>query len=518
MVHMSLRQKIGQLIVTGFSGQELSDDLRRLVQDDGVGNVILFAHNVENSVQLRTLCTEIQQWMMDETGIPALISIDQEGGRVTRLPDDATNVPGAMAIAATGQPELAYIAGQLTAKELRELGIHFNLAPVLDINSNPQNPVINVRSYGDTAAIVEEYGLQMLRGLMNGGILAAVKHFPGHGDTSVDSHLGLPVVHKTLEELMEMELQPFIRAIEQGVECIMSSHILFPAIEPEKIPATMSKRILTNLLKEKLRFEGLIVTDCLEMNAIQEHYGTAQGALAALKAGAHLLCISHTPALVREAMNVIEQAVLSGELSMQIIDDALAKVLYYKEKYKPESMRVDLPSVGCEMHRRVAADIRQKSISLVRGKLQPIQQNDPSTVIIGCYAYRTTLASSEEQLRLSFPEAMGEAFSVPHLITDMNPTQGHVDEVIGQVASYKRVVAGLYNGVINTGQLQLVEQLCLAGHHVTVVSLGSPYELERIEGEICGVAAFEYTSLMFDSLIQVLSGAVEPSGKWRIKN
>ena len=225
MNKLSLREKIGQLIVTGFPGPEITDDLNQLITEYKIGNIILFSHNVRSVDQLSRLCTELQERITEQTGQPAFISIDQEGGRVTRLPDEATNVPGAMAIASTGRPENAYAAGRITARELRALGINFNLAPVLDINNNKQNPVINVRSYGDTAYTVEEYGLQMLRGLQEGGVLASIKHFPGHGDTAVDSHLGLPVIDKSVEQLEELELKPFRRAIEYGAECITTAHI-----------------------------------------------------------------------------------------------------------------------------------------------------------------------------------------------------------------------------------------------------------------------------------------------------
>src|SRR5690606_11166793 len=187
------------------------------------------------------------------------------------------------------------------------------------------------------------------------GILAAVKHFPGHGDTSVDSHLGLPVINKTLGELKELELRPFQKAIENGVECIISAHILFPLIEQGNLPATMSRTMITDVLKNKLGYEGLIVSDCLEMDAIRKYYGTAEGALRALQAGVHMLFISHTPDLVIAAIEKIEQAVESGELPIETIDEAVHKVMRYKEKYAEPSQRPPLAVVGCEPHRRAVA-------------------------------------------------------------------------------------------------------------------------------------------------------------------
>src|SRR5690606_16726664 len=258
---------------------------------------------------------------------------DQEGGRVTRMPKDATNVAGAMAIAATGRPENAYAAGRITARELRSLGINFNLAPVMDINNNPLNPVINVRSYGDTAEAVSEYGIAMMRGLVDGGVLSSLKHFPGHGDTNVDSHIGLPTINKTLEELEQLELIPFRAAIAQGAPAIMSSHILFPQIEPSGMPATMSRIIITELLKETLQFKGLVVSDCLEMDAIKQFYGTAHVGVGQVNAGFGIIFLSHPPELVHDPVHAIEARGVRGLLDQAIVHAGVRDILSYTGEY-----------------------------------------------------------------------------------------------------------------------------------------------------------------------------------------
>lgn len=510
---LSLREKIGQLIVTGFPGPEITDELRELAREWKIGNIILFAYNAENKSQLAALCGDLQRLMIAETGYPALISIDQEGGRVTRLPRDAVNVPGAMAVAATGRPDHALSAGRMTARELKALGINFNLAPVLDINNNKRNPVINVRAYGDTAETVTNYGLQMLRGLQEEGVLAAVKHFPGHGDTEVDSHLGLPAVSKTLAELEALELRPFRAAIAAGAEALTIAHMLFPAIEPERVPATMSRAIVTDLLKRELGYEGLVISDCLEMDAIQQYYGTAQGALGALKAGIHLLFVSHTPALVRETVQVIEQAVLSGELPMETIDAAVDKVLYYKMKYGKPAEMPPLSVVGCEAHRQAAAAISEASICLAAGELAPIAAGGGRTLFAGSYPYRTDRASSQVRTGLSFPEAMAERLGGAQLLTGIDPDEAELGQLLREAEDCGRIVFGLYNGVDNPGQLAAVRRLVSAGKRVTAVALGKPYDLEALAGIECGLAAFEYTALSLASVARVLAGEVAPAGR-----
>ncbi|GIP25746.1 beta-glucosidase [Paenibacillus sp. J23TS9] len=517
MKELTLREKVGQLIVAGFPGLDIDEQTQRLIADYKIGNIILFAHNVKDKEQVRSLCTDLQAKITEHTGHPALISIDQEGGRVTRLPKEAVNVPGAMATASTGRPENAYAAGRITAREMLALGINFNLAPVLDINNNKKNPVINVRSYGDTAEIVTEYGLQMMRGLQEGGVLAAIKHFPGHGDTAVDSHLGLPSIDKSLEALAELELKPFQAAIDSGAECLTSAHILYPSIEKNQVPATMSRTIITDLLKDKMGYQGLVISDCLEMNAIQEFYGTAEGAVGALKAGVHLLFISHSGQLVMDAVERIEQAVESGELPIAIVDEAVAKVLFYRAKYG-QVVHGDLSDAENEVNQRAAEAISLESICHVSGQLDTVQRNDLDTIIIGSLPYRPDQASSLTSTELSFPAEAGALLGIQHLMTDFNPDEQEQIRIVEQVKGYSKVVVGLYNGCDHTGQVELVNRLSRAGHQVTAVALGKPYDLEMLEGDIYGLAAFEYTSMAIRSVIRILGGEAVPTGKLSLRN
>ena len=250
-------ERIGQRLVTGFPGTALTPELVQVVKEYKIGNIILFRENIASADQLRTLCADLQTLIRSETGHDAFIMIDQEGGAVTRLPESCINVPGSMALAATGDPETTYLAGKLTGEELRSLGVNFNLAPSVDVNCNPANPIIGVRSYGDTPATVAKYAAGMIRGLQDGGVLCLAKHFPGHGDTSLDSHLTLPCVDKPRDELERMELAPFRAAIADGVPAIMTAHILFPALDDSGVPATMSRRIVTGLLRGEMSFTAL---------------------------------------------------------------------------------------------------------------------------------------------------------------------------------------------------------------------------------------------------------------------
>ena len=285
---MTITEKIGQRLVGGFPGTEMSEEFIRLVKEYKIGNVILFQHNVESSEQLIRLCRSVRELITRETGHRPFITVDQEGGGVTRLPQEAVNVPGAMALAATGDEENARRAAYLTARELRAFGIDFDLAPSVDVNCDPDNPIIGVRSFGDTPEQVSRYALAALRGYTEGGVLCSAKHFPGHGDTAMDTHVSLPCIDKSMEELERMELPPFQAMIDAGCPAVTTTHILFPQLEPEELPATMSRRIITGLLKERMGFRGLVVSDCMEMDAIARHYGSAKGTVKAMAAAAAL--------------------------------------------------------------------------------------------------------------------------------------------------------------------------------------------------------------------------------------
>lgn len=513
---MSLREKIGQMFVTGFPTTGMTPEIKEVIEQYKVGNIILFSHNIVNKIQLGGLVTELQQWFTTHTGIPGFITIDQEGGRVTRMPKDATNVAGAMAIASSGRPENAYAAGRMTARELKALGINFNLAPVMDVNNNALNPVINVRSYGDSVETVSQYGIQMMKGLLDGGVMSSLKHFPGHGDTSVDSHIGLPIIEKTLEELEQLELLPFKAAIEQGAQAIMSAHILFPQIETSGVPGTMSHTIITEILKEKLGFKGLVVSDCLEMDAIKRFYGTAKGALGAVKAGVDLVFISHTPETVKEAVHLIEEAVAADELEEAVIDAAVTKILAYKARYATIE-ELDYEMVGCDVHLRANELMRTETICRVKGEIRPIRTGDEQVLFMGSYSYRTDLASSSVNQELSFPQYMGTLFNTAYEIIDIDPSEEQIDAAMQQAQGYGHIVIGLFNARENKGQLTLVQKLLSAGCKVTAITLGRPYDLTFIEGEFCGIAAFEYTLDAFKSLVPILNGEITPTASMTIQ-
>jgi len=276
---MTSRDKIGQLFMVGFLGTSVTPDLASFIKQYKPGGVILFSRNLESVEQIVDLTNGLQACSPHS---PLLISIDQEGGRVSRLPKGFTIFPPCDVLGRCNSSELAYAAAATIAKELRAVGVNMNMAPVLDVNSNPDNPVIGDRAFGTTPDVVCELGSATAAGLQDNKVVACGKHFPGHGDTNTDSHKELPVVEASRERLEAVEFPPFRRAVEQGVASMMTAHVLYRALDPE-LPATLSPAIITKFLRQELRYDGVVLTDDLEMHAIIGHCGVED---AAVRAGA----------------------------------------------------------------------------------------------------------------------------------------------------------------------------------------------------------------------------------------
>lgn len=250
--NMNLRQKIGQMLICGFWGTEMTEELHSFIKEQQIGGVIYFARNVNKAEQVSRLSSDLQKAAAESGNLPLWVSIDQEGGMVARITEGVALMPGNMALAAAGSLEWAYESSHISGMELKALGINMNFAPVLDVNNNLLNPVIGVRSYGESPELVADYGAKAFHGLQDAGVVATAKHFPGHGDTAVDSHLDLPTVTHERERMERIELVPFKRAIAEGIDAVMSAHIYFPALEAQKLPVTLSHSVLTGLLREEL--------------------------------------------------------------------------------------------------------------------------------------------------------------------------------------------------------------------------------------------------------------------------
>lgn len=353
---MNRSEKIGQTLMLGFDGTAPSTAFIRFLEKRQPGGIILFSRNLKSPDQIANLTNALQQ----HSRIPLLIAIDQEGGRVSRLPRGFTVLPSALAIASLGSIDTTYRAAAITAQELRSVGINMNMAPVLDVDTNPNNPVIGDRAYGKSATIVSTMGLATLAGLQDNGVVACGKHFPGHGDTDADSHETLPVVTREAKKLVEVELRPFAHAIENRLTALMTAHVLYKSLDPEW-PATLSSTIITGLLRERMGFEGLVVSDDLLMGAIAERYDPGTAAVSALRAGVDLLLYGKGPDPGEAAFVAIEEAIGKGSLPEAMLDRAVLRNLAVKERfvlpYSPVDRKAVNEVVGVPAHRRFLEEL-----------------------------------------------------------------------------------------------------------------------------------------------------------------
>lgn len=499
-MEMTVKEMLGQKLIFGFHGTSLPEEFIALVKEYKIGNVILFLRNVESAQQLRKLCAQIQELIQAETGHPAFIVVDQEGGMVSRLPGDAVNVPGAMALAATGDTENAARASEITIRQLRGLGLNFNMAPVLDVNNNPKNPVIGVRSFGDDPETVAAFGSASARPYEGSGVLCCGKHFPGHGDTAVDSHLGLPRVKKTVEELEQVELIPFRRCVEENIPAIMISHVMFPNIEPDQVPCTMSRRIITGLLKEKMGYQGLILTDCMEMLAIQDHYGTPEGTVAAIQAGVDLAEISSTIGLEWAAAKAVNDAAARGELNLEEIRASVKKILAYKEQIR---WTPDPALCNREEDRAVAEAMSRQAITCYAGAPIPVEED---TFFCGCADYRVSGVGNDQGESWHFPGYMARAFGGTALVTEKDPDEGQIQETVSQAKHHKMIVMSTCNGSLFPGQIRLAQNLAALGKPMMLVALRNPYDIPVLPHCDCKLASFDYSLPALQALEAVFRG------------
>lgn len=525
---MTLEEKIGQMLVTGFPDGVMNESFLQLVHDVKVGNVILFRENQLNRRQLEQLCTDVTAYITKETGIAPFITSDEEGGIVSRLPEDLGKMPSAMAFSKMKSKEAAYKAAWLSGKQLKRLGINFNLAPVLDINNNVKNPVIGVRSYGQTPDEVWEYAGAAAKGYMDAGIMCVGKHFPGHGDTETDSHLALPVIKKSIDEMRTMELVPFQKAIDAGIPAVTIAHVVFE--KEDNLPATMSKKIVTGLLREQMYFDGLIISDCMEMNAISRTYGIEEGAVRAVNAGIELIFISHFHDKVRTTAARIIEAVRTGEIAEETIDRAVSKILYYKEKYigkntgcvkkEDESIYDMCAAYSSDIYEAaVAAGVRdcnhfKISKSEISDHTRAVVFSDDSDggycvlekkfvlgenpVFLSPVKQQISMVSNMPEA-ISFADEMQAVFGGKAMNFELNMTEEDAKSLAAAVKNATAIVVGSMNISIYEQQHRLIKVLAASKIPVACAALRDPFDLDILPDKIYKIPLYEYTKRSIDT-------------------
>jgi beta-N-acetylhexosaminidase len=524
---MTVDEKIGQLLFTTYHGSFTATDAQAYgqilhdVKDLHVGGFILITHGSPLGIvksQAYPTAVLINQ-LQSNSKLPLLVGADFERGTAMRL-DEGTSFPTAMATAAGGDSKDAYTMGKITALEARAVGVHWIYAPDADVNNNPGNPIVNTRSFGEDPARVAEFVSAFVRGVEENGGIATAKHFPGHGDTAADSHIDLPVIRADRARLESLELVPFRAAIATGVGSVMTGHLNVPALEPDaNTPATLSQNILTGVLRKELGFEGLVVTDAMDMGGITVRYAPGEAAVRAVAAGADCLLMPPVPDAASEAL---QGAVKSGRISKQRLDESVRRILQAKARLGLHQKRlVDVNAInhkfGSAAWQKEAQEISDRGVTLLRDTAHrlPLDGTKPSrALLLAFYADPEPYPGEdlERELRSRFD-------SVTTLRADTRfvnagilklPAADSYDVAI--IAFFVRVSDRKGNVDVPAEQAALAEQVYKTGKPVITVGLGSPYLIESFPKAETWVAAFGISDVAQISIARALFGEIPVRG------
>lgn len=465
-----------------------------------IAALCLFAFNIDSLRQLRDLTGQLYRAAHKGNQPAPLVGIDQEGGQLMAVTGGATELPGNMALGATGSSRLAEEAGRILGLELLALGCNLNFAPVLDLSQHPDNPAVGVRAFGDDPALVAHLGSAMIRGMQSVGVLATAKHFPGHGDTSTDSHRQAPQVLRTRGELEACELIPFRAALASGVAAVMSAHIRYPALD--KLPATLSAAILQGLLREQLGFDGLIITDAMDMQALAD-YSALERNEAALQAGADLVLLGHLP----------DQAGLIRALRGSLRPQSIARIRSVRERLLAELPPAEV--IGCREHQQTAQAIADASITLVRDKGQLPLELEPHTrvAVITTKADDLTPADTSSAVTVRLAEAVRarhastQAISLPYLAS-----AEALSGVLQAALAADIIIVGTINAESDPSQTELVRELQRRGKRPIVVALRSPFDLRAFPAVETYLCTYSIRQVSTEAAARVLFGEIPARG------
>lgn len=523
LAQLTVRQKIAQMMHVWAYGEfqaDASDRFRRverLVREEQIGGFIFSRGNIYDQAILTNKLQQISR-------IPLWISQDMEFGAAMRI-NGTTRFAPAMAVAATRDPQLDYMKGYVTAMEAKAVGVHQIFAPVMDVNNNPANPVINTRSYSENAALVSLFGVEFIRGVKDAGLVSTVKHFPGHGDTATDSHIGLPVITHDWARLDSVELVPFRAAIGAGVESVMSAHISFPKLGSEPgLPGTLDPKILTGILRDSLGFDGLITTDALEMEGISEHYSPGDALIRAILAGADMLLI---PPDVASSLDAAVLAVERGQIPVERIDASVRRILEWKKKMGLfENRTVDINALSSLIakpeYQRAADEVAKRSITVIRnqGNILPIRPEryrrvtavsmaDDRTGATGS-GFATALRGYHNDVRFWYYDQRSKAEDLDAIVT----AAGNSDLILVGSFVFLQTSSGKIS--LTDAQSRFLKRLKATGKPIVLISFGNPYIVIDLPDADVHLLAWANTQSQIEAATHAMFGATDIGGRMPI--
>jgi len=520
MTSMTLEEKIGQMVACRYYGyfvnldSEYVKEIESLIVENKVGGLVIYGGNVFETAYLTNT-------LQNKSKIPLLMASDFEKGVANRV-EGATLFPPSMAIGAIGSEEAAYSMGKITALEGRAMGIHMTYAPVVDVNINPENPIINTRSFGEDPEQVSRLAKAFIRGCQENGLIATAKHFPGHGDTVFDSHLELPIVRADQKRLEEVELFPFKKAVEAGVQAIMTTHIHFPSLDPTpNLPATLSSQIITELLRDEFGFRGLIVTDAMDMGGITTLYSPQESAIKAVQAGVDMVLI---PLDIEQVIGALIQAVSSGLISETRIDSSVKRILEIKAMlglHKNKLVEVDILNkiIASNEHLQEAMRMFEDSMTLVKneGDILPLSEASPKLAVFSLssdpgeyFAGKSFISEIEEK----YPELISfyaERYTGEEYIQEGLKRAQEADLIVFALFSKRRDRKGTVD--LYPKHIQLIQEVAKGSPPVIVVSFGSPYFIRHFPEVDAYLCAFQDSPQAQKTAVKALFGEIEIRGK-----
>lgn len=503
---MSVDELIGQVIMIGLPDKKLDSFYAEFIKKYSIGNYILFSRNYENTLQMKSFMKELYRYTSDVTGSFPLVSIDQEGGMVVRLFKDVTFPASPLTTSASSVHNAPYETGAIVGRDMLSLGINLDLAPCLEINEGLLNPLVNTRGYGASKEIVLKNASAFVRGLQSGGALSCLKHFPGAGSSTKDSHLELPIIEDSRETLLDYNMYPFINI--PFSDALMSSHCLFKSFD--SLPSTLSKVLLTEVVRGQMGYEGLIISDGMEMKAIADHYGIGKGCVMALNAGCDILLLCHEYSEQKEAFDAVKKAVADGEISVKTLKDKVARINKAKEKtIKGLKERfTDGEYVPSAEEHSLMQSIVDNSYTLLSGE-QPRLTN--KTLILTSGAKVASIAEDEFDDR-SLTKSLANSFPSVDILQFSKET-GFTDMVLKKSKDYDNIIIYSYDAYNDMVQKELINKLLETDREVYVVSIKGPIDRKYFKNLKNYACLYEYTPNSIRSVIKQLKGEIDFNGK-----
>ena len=498
---MTIEELVGQVIMVGLPGKELDSEYKKFIKDYKIGNFILFARNYQDTKQMKKFMHELYTYTDSIVGSFPLVSIDQEGGMVVRLFKDVTFPASPLTTSATKVENAPFETGLIIGKDMLKMGINLNLAPCLEVNENLRNPLVNVRGYGATKEIVLENATLFVRGIKQSGALSCIKHFPGAGSSTKDSHLELPIIEDSKEQLLNYNMYPFVHLLES--DALMTSHCLYKSFD--ELPSTLSKVLLTEVLKEQIGYQGLVISDGMEMKAILDHYGIARGSIMALNAGCDILLLCHEYKEQKEALESVTKAVYNHEIDIELLREKVRKINAAKERLitgLEKYFNLDDYKVIFEEH-HLMQEIVDNSYTLIKGRKPYLTDK---SLIISTPATVASIVEDEFDDR-NLAKVLRTNFS-KHDIFEF----GKINESIN-LDDYDNILIYSYDAYLDKLQMKTINELLKTNKEVFVVSLKGPIDepyFENLQNYAC---LYEYTPNSIRTIIKQLKGDFEFNGR-----